>query len=177
MRPEKTKLETYLEDVERLGFKKVLELPFIDRGGKEEKFFVYFHPRDALLLKFDTYWGLQIHDGRLHYNWRRRCSFKEVYERHLLSSGHWVTEDIYVGDHHIPEANLRRTLRAFRANGKFLRPWIESPFLDLVHHGDYLHGQRLGDHLHNVDRHVEYKKLSAERAQMLPPEVRTALGL
>lgn len=34
-----------------------------------ERFYVYFHPKLAILLKFDTYGGSSINGGHFYYNW------------------------------------------------------------------------------------------------------------
>lgn len=161
-------LEKYIRMLERLGFRKVLEIGFTMPGeGKDrnEKFLVFFHKRDGLLLQFNTYLGMRVNDGALYYNWKRCIPEAKVYERRLICEGYWSMHgkrNVLVGSHYLPAYNVRAVLSQLRKNGKFLSTWTEAQRIRLTHYGD----------LRN-----EHSEVTASRTKMLPPEIRRALQI
>lgn len=136
------KVERYLRIASELGFEEVLRLPFTgrawgDEAPPEETFHVLAH-RDGMLLRFDTYQCLDVNGSTLYYNWRPN---QGVDAWRITSSGHWhgyTNPDhtgTWVGDHDGREA-LRHKIQRLRDNGKLITPWVERPWMWLLHHMD-----------------------------------------
>lgn len=130
-------VERFTRIIEANGFEKVFELPFTcSTGDRDEAFFIYAH-RDGLLLKFDTYDGARINSGNVYYNWEPDPETKDRFE--FTSSGSFVIHEpdrkVWAGDHDAREALIFK-IDQLRANGKFVTPWVEAPFLWLLHHED-----------------------------------------
>jgi hypothetical protein len=88
-----SKLTKYQAVIEKLGFRKVLELPFTGHkyGSEEapqETFFVYFRDNGGVLLCFDTYNTDSVNGGHFYYNWKPN-DIKDKYAYHVTSSGGW----------------------------------------------------------------------------------------
>lgn len=84
-------LTKYQAIIEKLGFRKVLELPFTGHsyGGEaapQEKFFVYFRDNGGVLLCFDTHNTDRLNGGSFYYNWKPN-KYKDAYR--VTSSGGW----------------------------------------------------------------------------------------
>lgn len=153
-------LEKYIRMLKRLGFRQVLEIPFTMPGDRSEKFFVFYHKRDAVLLAFETFLGAGVKAGNFYYNWKRRVRDGTVYKRKLLCEGHWSSRgsrNIFVGSHYLPAHDVRAVLCRFRNNGTFVTPWIEGQRVHFAHSGD---------------SHDEYDRVTAERIKLLPEQVR-----
>jgi len=153
-KPPTSSLEKYIQILKRLGFKKVLEIPFEVLGDRHEKFFVFYHKRDAILLHFDTVLGSRPRDGNFYFNWKRRISEGGVYKRRILPEGYWSMHgkrDVFVGSDYVPGHDIRSVMTRLKQNGVFVSPWIEKPRISL--------------------------ELTTERIQLLPTEVRKALLL
>lgn len=151
-------LEKYIRMLRGLGFEKALEIAFSMPGERNEKFLVFYHKRDAILLTFDTHLGSQ-HNGNIYYNWRARVPDK-VYKQPPFISGHWSERgkrDVFVGRHFLPRSNLRAVLNRFRKSGAFVSPWVEKPHISLTHYGDPI---------------LEHERIHAERVMKLPARVR-----
>jgi hypothetical protein len=210
-----SKLTKYQAVIEKLGFRKVLELPFTGHkyGSEEapqETFFVYFRDNGGVLLCFDTYNTDSVNGGHFYYNWKPN-DIKDKYAYHVTSSGGWRVnypddmpapkwEELYkdgvrltsgpgiekeerrneyfhehavwVGDHDCREA-IRHNIGKLEEFGKFVTPWVETPWLWLCHYGDnYLEDGSSRDY---ADKYHE--RVRAERLAMLPEDVRKAMGL
>lgn len=210
-----SKLTKYQAVIEKLGFRKVLELPFTGHkyGSEEapqETFFVYFRDNGGVLLCFDTYNTDSVNGGHFYYNWKPN-DIKDKYAYHVTSSGGWRVnypddmpapkwEELYkdgvrltsgpgiekeerrneyfhehavwVGDHDCREA-IRHNISKLEEFGKFVTPWVETPFMWLCHYGDnYLEDGSSRDY---ADKYHE--RVRAERLAMLPEDVRKAMGL
>ncbi len=159
-----TALEKYIKMLRRLGFKKALEIPFEMPGHgsvRNEKFFVFYQPKDAILCRFDTYLGSQVRDGSYYFNWKRRIPEDEVYARLGTFNGHWSMHgrrNVLVGyDYIMRFDHVREMIAKFKKCGEFVFPWIEKPHVRLIHYGD------------PVNTH---EKAHAERVMMLPPSIR-----
>ena len=153
--------------LERLGFKKTLEIPFEmpgHDGVRNEKFFVFYQPRDAILLAFETYLESGVGNGVFYFNWKRGISESSVYLRRVLSSGgHWSMlgkRDVFVGNEYFSGGNTYRVSRVvsrLKRYGTFVSPWIETQPVSLTHCGDSPNNHAL---------------ITDERVMMLPPSVR-----
>jgi hypothetical protein len=73
----------------------------------------------------------------------------------------FAAHSVWVGDHDAREA-LRHNLTRLDEYGLFVTPWIEQPFLWLLHYGD-------------KDESDNYKQINAERMAMLPSDGRQAV--
>ena len=79
------------------------------------------------------------------------------------SGGAHKTENVWIGDHDGREA-LLFNLDRLRKHGDFLAPWIEQPFLWLLHYTD------------SKTDGYDYKAIARERIAMLPPWVQEMIG-
>lgn len=168
-RAKESSLEKYVRMLKRLGFKKVLEIPFTMPGGRNEKFFVFYHTKHSILFKFDTFLGLQVRDGVFYFNWKCGISISdpdELRARIGTFNGHWASSgrrNVLVGYDYIMKADhVRETIVEMERYGTFMSPWIESQPLDLTHYGD---------------PHYARVVVTNERIMTLPAEVRKALLL
>jgi hypothetical protein len=121
----------YLTVIEGAGFERCLEQTFVGGEG-EERFFIYAR-RDGLLLSFDTFGAKHINGAKVYYNWRP----SDGVERHRLTSSGGFAADrkTWIGDHDAREALLYKMDR-LAAFGELVCPWIERPFLWLLHYMD-----------------------------------------
>ena len=134
------------------GFVLGLEVPF-DYENKKEKQCLWYHPKDGILIKYDT-WDNQskINSANLYFNWQ---PLKEAWEKRT----HWPPscgggfhhpdggpnfrrpdevpdeEMIYVGSTDIRDG-MRIILDYLHANGTFISPWVSSPGIFWMHYGD-----------------------------------------
>lgn len=151
-------LKSYLDAVKRLEFEEVLAIKFRHREA-EDTFFI-FARRDGVLLGFDTYNGNAINGGKIYYNWEPRGQF----DWSVTSSGRMHTRtdrEIWIGDHDCRQM-LAGKIAKLTSNGSFVSPWIERPFLWLLHHGD--------------PKDADYKLINAERIALLPAWVQAFIG-
>jgi len=149
------KLDRYCEIVEAYGFEQVLCLPFENDRGEPEQMFVYA-TRDGLLLRFDTYNALHVNAASVYYNWRY-SAYAPKWE--CTSSGHGTEDGVWVGNHDAREALLFNMDR-LKARGELLSPWIEQPFLWLLHYMD------------TKSKGYDYNAINGARIAMLPEWVR-----
>ena len=152
-------LSRYLEIIVGAGFERALELPFLSSYASE-KYFI-FARRDGLLLSFDTYNGKSVNGGKVYYNWKPE-NFENSHFR-LTSSGHLSKDGVWIGDHDCREA-LLFNMGNLSANGKFVAPWVERPFLWLLHYQDT-----------KADGY-SYDDINNERIAMLPEWVREMIS-
>ena len=151
-------LERYLDVIGKEGFEQVLCVPFAGRQTSEN-LFIYWHPRDGILLRFDTYGGDHINGGHFYYNiWLDPKAYN------ARSSGQFVTEPrddgkrLWVGDHDCREA-IRFNIQTLRNHGEFIPKWQKRPFLWLLHYMD--------NEKHGI--------VNERRIAMLPQHVRDAI--
>lgn len=147
------------------GFQCVLKIPFEGKSWgngapPKETFYVFWQPKDGILLHFDTFMEKDVNSSKFSYNWSPHNA-KEI--GHCLSSGGWRdSPKLWVGDHDGREA-LRLHIGDLRARGTFVTPWVEQPFLWLLHYMD------------TKDEGYDYKAINAERIAMLPKKVQRAI--
>lgn len=167
--------QDYLRIVESIGFKSILIEPFINEDGIEERLHIMWNENHSILLVFDTYtWGddgswakagesvppPSINGGHFYYNWIPNADCKT----HCTSSGGYVDDHVWSGDHDCREAikfNIGRLLE----NGRFVKEWKEAPFLWLLH---YMDTKKEG---------YDYKKINKERLSKLPEQVLKAMNI
>jgi hypothetical protein len=157
-------LDRYLRIIGEEGFQKILELDFTKRETAE-KFFVFYHFEDGILLSFDTYGGDSVNGGKFRYNIKPNGTTKDFAESQCTSSGGYTEHDgemIWSGDHDCREA-LRHHIAMLRENGTFVKDWVKPPFLWLLHHGD-------------IEGEYDYDAINAERIAMFPEEVQKAIS-
>jgi hypothetical protein len=155
-------MDVYRAIIEAYGFELVLETPFQGRNV-EERHFVYAH-RDGLLLSMDSYDGERVNGGNVYYTWRKNADVKDTH--HLTSSGRYLDRGVYTlweGSHDCREA-IVHNLNSLRAEGLFVTPWPQRPFLWLLH---YMNTQADG---------YDCDAINSERIALLPEWVREMIG-
>ena len=169
-------VERYMSIVEGLGFKTVLEIPFIKadvRNEAEERSETYrvLAREDGLLLTFDTFEGKRVNSAHLYYQWKPN-DYRNAGK--VTSSGGYYPENpddslydtpvenmVWAGSHDAREA-LAFNIAGLEQNGVFRNPWpVGDTFLWLCHHGD------------DDD---SYKEISDERISMMPEWVQTMIN-
>lgn len=147
-------LRDYLRIVEDEGFVKILEEDFMGHDAPE-KCFVYMHPAGILLFVDSYTWTgkeNQVNSATLYYNWKP--SNDETYYQSVRSGGfalclhgkienrlddalwnHPDAEHIWIGSHDAREG-FRHRLSLLRDNGTFVFPWVECPWISLIHYGE-----------------------------------------
>lgn len=191
--------DEYIPIVEDEGFELALMLPFQSAHCGNDLFndtlYVYFHPVDAILLSFDTFWsGKSVNGGSFYYNWKPHAENR--HERwSVTSSGGWYppsgrratpeewdrasanNELIWSGYHDCREG-LRFHIRQLRKFGTFINPWRYSPLLWLTHWGDY-HDEKY-EALKKTDWEASSQmmdQVTLVRFAKLPEHVRVALSV
>jgi hypothetical protein len=156
-------LDNYIRIISEEGFAEVLRMPFDGKGvgeGCKETFYVFWHTA-GLLLSFDTFGGERVNGGHIYFNWRSKTD--SFWPRHGSGSGCKKDHSVFTGHIDCREA-LRFRLRELREGGEFLSPWIEQPFLWLLHYAD------------TKAEGYNYGTINADRLALLPPEVRACVG-
>src|SRR3989344_628154 len=156
------KLSDYLKVLTEEGFEEVLKLSFVGDEGRQESFFIFFHEGNGIILALDTFGGDKTNGGHFYYNWRPHSGTKI---NKCISSGSFSLKDktVWIGDHDCRES-LRRNLHNLRQHGTFVNPWIEQPFLWLLH---YMDTKKEG---------YDYEAISAKRIALLPVKVQATLA-
>lgn len=157
-------LGRYLEIAEDIGFRPVLEVPFVGHPvGSEktykERLFVLW--RDGILLVFDTYLEERVNGGNFYYNWAPK-DIKEAF--HYTSTGGYDQRDpwIWSGHHDCREA-LRFHIRRLEENGQILPVWEKQPFMWLLHYMD------------RKTKDYDYQAINKARISKLPKEIQAAI--
>lgn len=160
-------LGRYLSIAQQIGFKIVLEIPFVSKHSHDtdhqEKLFILWRP--GILLCFNTYLSEKVNGGNFYYNWRPRGEMDSV-----ISSGHVTKEGIWVGSHDCREA-LVFNISELERHGAILDKWVERPFLWLLHYMDTNGPDGKGLGRGGYDHDV----INEARIAMLPEEVRKAI--
>ena len=158
------KLDRYLRIVESEGFVKIMDEPIPDDPRRENfgnRNFAFWHPRDGILLHFDTYLGTDVNGGNFYYNWKPN---EGVNASDLRMSHGGFGGDFTDCSMDCREA-LRFNLRRLRKLGQFANPWVKRGFLWLLHYEDTRGGHGTYDH----------EAINAERIAKFPEEVRKAI--
>jgi hypothetical protein len=144
--------------------------PFVGSGYGEtrnETLQVWWYAEKGILLCFDTYGGDSVNGGKFYYNIKLPESPRVPWS--VTSSG-GSREDpvggyIWVGDHDCREG-VRFHIDQLAEHGKFVTPWIEQPFLWLLHYMD-TKDKKPGC--------INYKEVNRQRIAMLPQDVQDAI--
>ncbi len=154
-------LGRYLGIIEAAGFEQVLSVPFQHYPDHGDRYFIYAR-RDGLLLAFDTFGGEKtVNGGKVYYSWRPSEAARENPWAYTSSGGY--RGDVWQGDHDCREA-LIYNLDRLAANGEFVCPWVERPFLWLLNYAEP-----------KVEGY-DYHAINRERIAALPPWVREFIG-
>ena len=128
------KILEYFKLVEEIGFKQALKVDFKGHKDEDEVFYIYWNAKNGILLCFDTYSG-DLNSGDFYYNWipkDRQVGYK------YTSSGvfeKYNDKVVWVGSHDCRN-NIDVNIRNLEENGEFVVPWINKPFLWLLHYKD-----------------------------------------
>jgi hypothetical protein len=169
-------LDRYIGIIEKAGFERVYEEPFVNKRYGEsipETLFVYAR-RDGFLLVFDTYSAHEPHvnSGKLYYNWVRGES--RGYHS-VTSSGRFYEHpegDFWSGDHDCREALLFNIDRLL-AHGTILPVWRERAFGWITNFIDHdINTEKYGDRW--PFRYLD--EVTEERVAKLPEWVQTMIG-
>lgn len=128
--------DEYTGVVEKIGFTLHQEEKYKSRRDKEETLRVYWH-EDGILLTCDSYCNVR-NSANISYNWKSFPEFWESGRGRVLGSYHCFKSelDIVIGSNDVREG-LIHTIEQLRMWGEFITPWVEQPFLHILHSGDY----------------------------------------
>ena len=149
-------LDNYLRIVKDEGFEIIYKEDFLSNHNDKESLFIMWNDKEGILLCFDTYNTKQLNGGHIFYNWKPDLSKKNWYS--FISSGKLNKDYIYIGSHDCREA-IRLILSDLRENGTFIKPWVEQPFLWILHFMD------------SKKRDCDYKEINAKRINKFPKHV------
>lgn len=94
---------------------------------------------EGLLVVADSYWNQKsINSGYLYYNWTSNIlNVSEVLTLDLTSNGHFIQKDppMWSGSYDLREALIYH-IENLKTYGDFLCPWVETPYLWLLHYVD-----------------------------------------
>lgn len=143
-----------------LGFEAVHGhlFPSSTQAHASDRFVLLWRP-DGVLGTLESY-GDATNNAKIYYNWRVNENVENRYA--LLSSGHWVDEQTWTGDHDAREG-LRHTLSRLEATGTFLPFWVERPWLWLL------------DYSQTKTPNYDHKTINEELIARLPILVREAI--
>jgi hypothetical protein len=168
-----SQLQNYIDEIEKFGFKKILEVPFVCENYNE-KFFVFFLEKYGILLEFDTHGGDRVNGGDFYYEWIPNDRNALIY----TSTGGY-RGDIWIGSHDCREHPVSSII-GLVTHGKFVTPWVSPNHFSspkFVHHGD---------HHTDIDEswstgYEKYKSAcknqGRERFEALPEYVKKAIGV
>jgi hypothetical protein len=158
-------VQHYKQVIESLGFGALLRLPFVGNSvykNIKEYFYIYWHKQYGILLAFDTFGTDKVNSAQFWFNWKPFLVLQDYYDALYHASGGWRQENIFAGYIDAREA-VRYNLNNLCANGTFVTPWVEQPFMWLLHYMD------------TKDSDYDYDKINAERIGMLPVTVQRAI--
>lgn len=173
-------IKDVLNEIEKFGFKRVLDVPFenYDENKTLEHFYVYFHYRTGILLQFDTYNGNRVNGGYYYYQWK---PYGDHHNSPAFSSGGWreIGNDEYVWEGHGDcREGMFESIRELEADGKFITPWIKASCIfapTLIHFMDHhIDGNMGWDASYELYRKA-IKEKTPERFYMLPADVQEAI--
>ena len=179
-------IDRYLRILAEEGFEQALRLPFTahdtyDNTTRDEALYVFWHARDGLLLKFDTYNTTRVNGGNVYYNVKPKAGVLPHDSdlcHGVTSSGGWHGADgdqvnwVWAGDHDCREA-LRFHLRQLREHGDFVTPWQYTPYLSMCHYQDYKDSHAQG--LRYPDDFERHRQIDRERIALLPATVQDTI--
>lgn len=139
-----------------LGFDEVYRENF-EGDSTTETFAILWHP-DGLLATCESYGGTGRNTAKVYYHYRHESGGAPRWE---LNSSGGMRGDIWVGDHDACQG-IRHNLDAMRAEGKFVAPWVERPWLWLLNYSE-----TKGDY--------DSAAINAAKIAALPEHVRTSI--
>jgi hypothetical protein len=161
-------LESYMQKAKEVGFEIVLNFPFksipYDDNDpvRNEAFYVLWEAKRGILLVFDTYYGNRVNGGNFYYNIKPK-DINNFFGSRVTSSGGF-RDGIWVG-HHDCREGLKFHIQQLEKYGDFVNPWIEQPFLWLLHYSDTESGYGTYDH----------REINQQRINLLPTAVQEAI--
>lgn len=142
--------------IARIGFKDILNLPFVCEGIQEELVLAWLEP--GIILRYDTFDGHR-NSADIYYSWKPDPDVIEAHDTwEFISSGTGCDDNIWMGSHDAREA-LRFHLHRLFQYGTFISPWPKRQFLWFLHYGD------------TKNEGYDYHAITEKRIEMLPPEI------
>lgn len=147
-------------------FKLIYEEEFIDTdydsGPKKERFNIYWHDKDGLLISFDSYAEQKrVNSVKLYYNYKP-LDGKIFYTTGLPQNGYFhdrTINGIWIGSYDAREA-LRFHINSLREIGDFVVPWVEEPFLWFLNYMD------------TKDENYNYREINKMKLEKIDPMIR-----
>lgn len=172
-------IKDVLKEIDKFGFKRVLDVPFenYDEKRTQEHLYVYFHYRTGILLQFDTYNENRVNGGHYYYQW---MSYGIPHHSLAFSSGGWEKiNGVYVWEGHGDcREGMFESIAELESDGKFVTPWIKASCIfspTLVHYMDHHTDGNMGwDAGYDLYRKALREK-TPERFAMLPADVQEAI--
>lgn len=159
------KTSEFLEIVEKEGFKQALKVDFKGYEGRDEAIYIFWEEKKGILLCFDTY-GINVNGGHFYYNWVPKD--REVAYKYTHTGGFEKHNNgmVWVGSHDC-RIDMDKNIKNLEENGDFVVPWINRPFLWLLHYKD--------EERENILVDKKYKLVNERRIALLPREIQDAI--
>ena len=156
----------FLKLIDGIGFKQALKVNFKGHENRDEALYIFWYKKYGILLRFDTYAG-DINGGNFYYNWIPKDG--ETYYNYISSGGFRRFDDefIWIGDHDYRNININ--IKKLEENGKFVTPWVERPFLWLLHYKDK---EKCSNN--TIDKDY-YELINEARILRLPKDIQIAI--
>jgi hypothetical protein len=123
-------VNNYVRVARSMGFRVVLQFPFVSKDLTKEYLYVLFCDELGILLKFCTALDRSlVKSGTFYYNYKPRLG---KYIPGVMADGSF-NKCVWVGDHDCREA-LRLKIKLLNDSGEFVVPWVKTPLINLTHY-------------------------------------------
>lgn len=172
-------IKDVIKEIEKFGFRRVLDIPFenYDEKRTQEHLYVYFHDKTGIILQFDTHSGNRVNGGDYYYEWLPNG---KPHHNPGFSSGGWRDiGDAYIWEGHSDcREGMFESIRELESDGTFITPWVKASGIfspTFVHYMDHHPDGNVGwDASYELYRRA-LKEKTPERFYMLPSDVQEAI--
>jgi len=170
------KVSDYIESIEKIGFKKILEEPFYSTSHEvNETLYCFWNDKYSIFLEFDTYtWNAKgevahINGGYFYYNWIPN----DMGKRSPVSSGGYERYGntwVWCG-YHDCRTCVEWVIKDFLSLGKFKKNWVRNPVSSICHYEDWrISGHSYGENSHST-------KVTKRRFKSFPIDVQIKMNV
>lgn len=183
-------IKTFISEIEKAGFERVLEIPFISLNEKyNEEFYVYFCRKHGIVLQFDSNISENLNGGQYYYQWmpsdeflletERKFGYRMSHHNALSSGGFDIVNKQFIWTGY---GDCRNTMLArineLKSDGFFITPWVKTCHTmtpTFIHYGDHqcAYNAPWSEEFELYNRALEI--ISPKRFKMLPKFVKDAI--